>query len=124
MIDVKRARDETERFYEAIERLNRTTKPLEVFDATIEVARGMVAVDFAAVTLVEDREGRTVHRVARVLGAEEGRATAALDGLEFKGDTGLVASAVRLGSCLPAKEIDVAKVPVDLVRDFSLPCHP
>jgi diguanylate cyclase (GGDEF)-like protein len=110
MMDMKRTRDEKERFYEAIERLNRTTKPLEVFDATIEVARGMVAVDFAAVTLVEDREGKTFHRVARVLGAEDGRAV--LEGLEFKGDTGLVASAVRLGSCLPAKELDVSKVPV------------
>ncbi len=112
MMDMKRTRDEKERFYEAIERLNRTTKPLEVFDATLEVARGMVAVDFAAVTLVEDREGKTVHRIARVLGAEEGRPSAALEGLEFKDDTGLVASAVRLGSCLPAKEIDFAKVPV------------
>ncbi|HEX9050269.1 MAG TPA: sensor domain-containing diguanylate cyclase [Anaeromyxobacter sp.] len=112
MMDMKRTRDEKERFYEAIERLNRTTKPLEVFDATIEVARGMVAVDFAAVTLVEDREGKTVHRVARVVGTEEGRSTAALEGLEFKGDIGLVASAVRLGSCLPAKDIDVAKAPV------------
>jgi diguanylate cyclase (GGDEF)-like protein len=109
---MKRTRDEKERFYDAIERLNRTTKPLEVFDATLEVARGMVPVDFAAVTLVEDREGRQVHRVARVLGAEEGKGTAVLEGLEFKDDTGLVASAVRLGSSLPAKEIDVAKAPV------------
>ncbi len=112
MMDMKRTRDEKERFYEAIERLNRTTKPIEVFDATIEVTRGMVAVDFAAVTLVEDREGKAIHRVARVLGAEDGRPGAVLEGLEFKDDTGLVASAVRLGSCLPAKEIDVAKVPV------------
>ncbi len=112
MMDMKRTRDEKERFYDAIERLNRTTKPLEVFDATLEVARGMVAVDFAAVTLVEEREGRSVHRVARVLGAEDGRATSVLEGLEFKDDTGLVASAVRLASSLPAKEIDVSKVPV------------
>ena len=35
--DLKRTRDEKERFYEAIERLNRTTKPVEVFDATLEV---------------------------------------------------------------------------------------
>jgi diguanylate cyclase (GGDEF)-like protein len=112
MIDMKRTRDEKERFYEAIERLNRTTKPLEVFDATLEVARGMVPVDFGAVTLVEEREGRIVHRIARVLGAEAGRPTAALEGLEFGDETGLVASAVRLGSSLPAKEIDVAKAPV------------
>jgi diguanylate cyclase (GGDEF)-like protein len=72
----------------------------------------MVPVDFGAVTLAEDREGRIVHRVARVLGAEDGNPTAVLEGLEFKDDTGLVASAVRLGSSLPAKEIDVSKAPV------------
>jgi diguanylate cyclase (GGDEF)-like protein len=111
MMDMKRTRDEKERFYDAIERLNRTTKPVEVFDATLEVARGMVAVDFGAVTLLEEREGRAIHRVARVLGGE-GKATSVLEGLEFKDDTGLVASAVRLGSSLPAKDIDVAKAPV------------
>jgi two-component system, cell cycle response regulator len=109
---MKRARDEKERFYDAIERLNRTSKPLEVFDATLEVARGMVPVDFGAVTLVDEVEGRTVHRVARVVGAEDARVGARLDGLEFPDDVGLVASAVRLGSSLPAKEIDVARAPV------------
>ncbi len=112
MIDMKRARDEKERFYDAIERLNRVTKPLEVFDATIDVARGMVQVDFAAVTLVDEVEGRTVHRVARVLGGEEGKAGARLAGLEFPDDTGLVASAVRLGASLPGKDLDLARAPV------------
>ncbi|HEY6101431.1 MAG TPA: sensor domain-containing diguanylate cyclase [Anaeromyxobacter sp.] len=110
MIDMKRARDEKERFYDAIERLNRTTKPLEVFDATLEAARGMVPLDFGAVTLVEEASGKTRHRIARVLGAE--RATEKLEGLEFGDDTGLVASAVRLGASLPGTEIDVSKAPV------------
>jgi diguanylate cyclase (GGDEF)-like protein len=112
MMDMKRARDEKERFYEAIERLNRTTKPLEVFDAILEVARGMVAVDFGAVTLVEDSDGALVHRVVRVVGGEDGRAAAGLDGLVFPDGTGLVASAVRLGSSLPGKDLDVARAPV------------
>jgi diguanylate cyclase (GGDEF)-like protein len=112
MMDMKRARDEKERFYASIERLNRTTKPLEVFDATLDVARGIVPVDFGAVTLVEEVRGRTIHRVARVLGGEEGRATAGLEGLEFPDGTGLVASAVRLGSSLPGKDLDVARAPV------------
>ncbi len=112
MMDMKRARDEKERFYEAIERLNRTTKPSEVFDATLDVARGMVPVDFAAVTLVEEAEGRRVHRVARVAGADEGKESSRLDGLQFRDDSGLVGSAVRLGSSLPAKEIDVSRTPV------------
>jgi diguanylate cyclase (GGDEF)-like protein len=112
MMDVKRARDEKERFYEAIERLNRTTKPLEVFDATLEVARGMVPLDFGAVTLVDDVDGRVVHRVARAVGGEDGCATAGLEGLEFPDGTGLVAAAVRLGSSLPGKDLDVARAPV------------
>ena len=110
MIDMKRARDEKERFYDAIERLNRTTKPLEVFDATLEVARGMVPMDFGAVTLVEPSGGKVRHRIARVVGAE--RATERLEGLEFADETGLVSSAVRLGASLPGTDIDVSKAPV------------
>lgn len=112
MIDMKRERDEKERFYDAIERLNRTTTPLEVFDATLDVARGMVPVDFGAVTLVEEVDGKTVHRVARVLVADAGRPGARLEGLEFADDSGLVASAVRLGSSLPGRDIDVGRAPV------------
>jgi diguanylate cyclase (GGDEF)-like protein len=110
MMDMKRARDEKERFYDAIERLNRVTKPLEVFDATLEVARGMVPVDFGAVTLVEDGGTKVRHRIARVLGAE--RATEKLEGLEFGDDAGLVASAVRLGASLPGTDLDIARTPV------------
>jgi len=112
MIAMRRARDEKERFYDSIERLNRTTKPLEVFDATLEVARGMVDVDFGAVTLADEVDGRIVHRVTRVLAGEDGRAGARLEGLEFSDDTGLVASAVRLGSSLPGKELDISRAPV------------
>jgi diguanylate cyclase (GGDEF)-like protein len=115
MIDMKRARDEKERFYEAIERLNRTTKPLEVFDATLEVARGMVQVDFAAVTLLEEGEagagGKALHRIARVLAGEDGKARA-LEGQTFPDGSGMVAAAVRLGSSLPAKDLDPAKTQV------------
>jgi diguanylate cyclase (GGDEF)-like protein len=72
----------------------------------------MVPVDFGAVTLVDEVDGRTFHRVARVLGGEEGKGNPRLEGLEFRDDTGLVASAVRLGSSLPAKDIDVGRAPV------------
>jgi diguanylate cyclase (GGDEF)-like protein len=112
MIDMKRARDEKERFYESLERLNRTTKPLEVFDAALEVARGIVPVDFGAITLVDDGDGRVVHRVARVVAGEGGREPAPVAGLEFPDGSGLVAAAVRLGSSLPAKDLDVAKAQV------------
>jgi diguanylate cyclase (GGDEF)-like protein len=112
MIDMKRARDEKERFYDAIERLNRTTKPVEVFDATLEVARAMASVDFGAVTLVEDRDGKAVHRVARVIAGAEGRQPERIEGLEFADGAGLVASVVRLGSSLPGKDLDVARAQV------------
>lgn len=110
---LRRARDEKARFYDAIERLNRTQKPLEVFDATLELAALMVPVDFGAVTSAEGPEGSRVHRVVRVTGAEAARGPAPLEGLEFADDdAGLVAAAVRLGSSLPAKELDLAKTPV------------
>ncbi len=112
MSDLKRARDEKERFYEAIERLNRVSKPRQVFDTVLRVSAAMAPVDFAAVTLFEPGE-RAMHRVARVLatdGAE--KRAAALEGLEFRDNAGLVASVVRLGSTLPAKAIRPSEIVV------------
>ena len=111
MEEMKRGRDEKERFYGAIERLNRTTKPREVFDAALEIVREMVPLDFAALTLVEAGEGPPRHRVARVVAAEE-VAAARLEGLEFRDETSLVASAVRLGTSLPGREIDPSRAPI------------
>jgi diguanylate cyclase (GGDEF)-like protein len=111
MEEMKRGRDEKERFYGAIERLNRTTKPREVFDAALEIAREMVPLDFGALTLVEGGAGRTSHRVARVTAAGE-PAAARLEGLEFGDDAGLVASAVRLGASLPGREVDPSRAQV------------
>jgi diguanylate cyclase (GGDEF)-like protein len=127
MDDMKRTRDEKQRFHAAIARLNRTTKPADVFAATIEVAREMAPVDLAAITLVEsspsqaplaagaergELDGKRRHRVARVFAGEGKPAPAQLEGLEFAEDAGLVASVVRLGSSLPGKELDVAKAQV------------
>ncbi len=110
MIDMKRARDEQGRFFDALERLNRVTKPVEVFDTVLEVARGLVDFDFGAVTVVDEEDGRSVHRVARVTGAGEGRG--ALAGIELPADKGIAASVLRLGSSLPAKGFDVARAQV------------
>jgi diguanylate cyclase (GGDEF)-like protein len=108
MADLQRARDEKERFYAAIERLNRTAKPREVFDATLQVAASIAPVDFGAVTLVEDGEGRARHRVARVVIEGSDRRAPALEGLAFPDNGGLVAAAVKLGSTLPGKELRIA----------------
>jgi diguanylate cyclase (GGDEF)-like protein len=106
LIDMKRARDEKVRFYDALERLNRVTKPIEVFDTVLEVAAALAATDFAAVTVLEDEEGRVVHRVARVRGGE---GTQKLEGLLVPDDKGIAACVVRHGFALPGRGVDVAK---------------
>ena len=63
--DGRASREEKERFYLAIERLNRTTTPRQVFDMVLEVAAEMVPVDFGAVTLFEENDGKALHRIAR-----------------------------------------------------------
>ncbi len=108
MTDMQRARDEKERFYGAIERLNRTAKPREVFDATLHVAASIAPVDFGAVTLLESGSGQALHRVARVAVEGAERETSPLEGLCFPDNGGLVAAAVKLGSTLPGKELRIA----------------
>ncbi|HTT69899.1 MAG TPA: sensor domain-containing diguanylate cyclase [Anaeromyxobacteraceae bacterium] len=123
--DGRARRDEQERFYQAMERLNRTTTPREVFDAVIGAARDMAPVDFGAVTLVEPGREKPQHRVARAAlfaaepgpggPGEKGRALLHLAGLEgklFADNGGLVACAVRLGSALPGRSLRLAEAVV------------
>ncbi|BDG06428.1 diguanylate cyclase [Anaeromyxobacter oryzae] len=107
--DVKQGRAETDRFYRSIERLNRTQKPADVFDALFEVAREMVPVDFAAIVLREENDETRV-RVVRVFGGEHGKG--ALEGHAFTVDSGLVGSAIRMDMILPVAAPDPAKTPV------------
>ncbi|WP_242394034.1 sensor domain-containing diguanylate cyclase [Anaeromyxobacter oryzisoli] len=114
MKDVKQSDAETRRFYGAIERLNRTHKQAEVFDALVDVARGMVPVDLAAIVLREEGDDRRL-RVVRVVAGEhvkDEHAKLALDGHAFTVEEGLVGSAVRMGATLPAAELDLARTPV------------
>jgi diguanylate cyclase (GGDEF)-like protein len=112
MIDMKRARDEKARFFDALERLNRVTKPAQVFDTVLEVANGLVPLAFGAVTVVDDEDGRAVHRIARVRKDEAAKAIPALDGLALPDDKGIAASVLRLGSALPARGVDASRVQV------------
>jgi diguanylate cyclase (GGDEF)-like protein len=112
MGDLRRTRAESERFYQAIERLNRTAKPREVFDALLELAGEMTAVDFGAVTLCEEAGGKRVHRVVRARAVEELSRLAELEGRCFEDNPGLVSSAVRLASSLPGKELKGAEAMV------------
>jgi two-component system, cell cycle response regulator len=111
MKDVRQTRAEAERFYRSIERLNRTQKPGEVFDALVSVAREMVPLDFAAVALRDEGEEGPV-RIVRVEGGEHGKGPSMLEGHAFPVTEGLVGSAIRLDAILPAAELDLAKTPV------------
>jgi len=113
VMDLASARDEKERFYEAIDRLNRTSKPREVFDAVLDAAAGFAPLDFGAVTLVADEDGRRLHQVVRAVAiAGDERRPSELEGTSFADNTGLVSAAVRLGSALPGKGIRVADATV------------
>jgi diguanylate cyclase (GGDEF)-like protein len=111
MSDLKRARDEKERFYQAIELLNRTTKAREVCDVALEVARSMVAVDFAAVTLTDESSGVLRHRLVRVAPGEHA-GSGVIEGAEFEDGKGLVACSVRLNASLPGRDLDLTKAVV------------
>jgi diguanylate cyclase (GGDEF)-like protein len=113
MEGLKQTRDETERVFQAIERLNKATTLDAVTEVTVEVARTMVeGIAFGAVTLVEAEDGPARHRVARCWSAAAGQLPA-LDGLTFGDDAGsLVVSAVRLAASLPVRGLDIGKAVV------------
>jgi diguanylate cyclase (GGDEF)-like protein len=110
--DGRATRHEQERFYQAMERLNRTAKPRDVFDAVVEVSAGMVPVDFAAVTLVGEGNARDRHTICHARLGAGASASHELEGKEFPDNGGLVSCAVRLGSSLPAKQLPPAELVV------------
>ncbi|HET9554282.1 MAG TPA: diguanylate cyclase, partial [Anaeromyxobacteraceae bacterium] len=110
---MRSSRDEWERFFQALEALNKATKLADVFDATLEEARKLVPAVLGAVTLHEPVDGKPAHRVARVWAEEGWKGSVPAEGLTFDGEGGsLVASAVRLEASLPGKELDPAKAVV------------
>ncbi len=100
--EVRRGRDEKARFFSAIEELNRAVDPAAVFAAVVENARTLAALDFVAVTLVQEEAGARVHRVAKVAGSSAARA---LEGRCFPDNNGLVANVVRYGAPLPGRAL-------------------
>ena len=100
---IRKTRDEKDRFYKAIEELNRAGNPEQVFLAVLESARQLAGLDFCAVTLVSERDGKRFHRIVRMSGVT---ATGkALEGREFPDNTGLVANVVRYGASLPGRDL-------------------
>jgi two-component system cell cycle response regulator len=111
MRDVRETRARTERFYQAIERLNRAKKLSEVLDELLGVARQIVPADLAAVALVDEEDASRAH-VARVAAQPEVRAAERLEGLEFEAMEGLVGSAMARDVSLPLAEVDPARTPI------------
>jgi diguanylate cyclase (GGDEF)-like protein len=111
MRDVRETRAQADRFYQAIERLNRAKKLSEVVDELIGVARQMVPADLAAVVLVDEEEPARA-RVVRVEAAPEVKGAARVEGLEFPAGEGLVGSAIARDATLPLADVDPAKTPV------------
>lgn len=100
---IRKTRDEKDRFFRAIEELNRAGAPEQVFLAVLESARQLAGLDFCAVTLVSEQDGKRVHRIARMTGVTaQGRA---LEGRTFLDNNGLVANVVRYGAPLPGRDV-------------------
>ena len=100
---IRRSRDEKDRFFRAIEELNRAGSPEQVFLAVLESARQVAAIDFCAVTLVAEEDGQRVHRIVRMSGVTS--AGRALEGKRFPDNNGLVANVVRYGAPLPGRDV-------------------
>ncbi|MBI3184729.1 MAG: sensor domain-containing diguanylate cyclase [Myxococcales bacterium] len=100
---IRKARDEKDRFFRAIEEMNRAGSPEQVFNAVLESARQVAALDFCAVTLVSEETGGRTHRIARISGVtSQGRS---IEGRTFADNHGLVANVVRYGAPLPGREL-------------------
>ncbi|WPB82473.1 diguanylate cyclase [Archangium violaceum] len=101
---IRKTRDEKDRFFRAIEELNRAGSPDQVFLAVLESARQLAGLDFCAVTIVNEQEGKRLHKVARMLGVTA-QGSKALEGRSFPDNNGLVANVVRYGAPLPGRDI-------------------
>ncbi len=100
---IRKTRDEKDRFFRAIEELNRAGSPEQVFLAVLESARQLGGLEFCAVTLVTEKEGKRFHRIARLTGVTaQGKAA---EGQVFADNNGLVANVVRYGAPLPGREL-------------------
>lgn len=99
---IRRSRDEKERFFRAIEELNRASSPDQVFLAVLESARQVAPLEFCAVTLVSEQNGQRAHRIMRMTGVTS--AGRILEGQTFQDNNGLVANVVRYGASLPGRD--------------------
>ncbi len=122
---VRHEKEEKARFFRALEDLNRTRGVSEAAHMAVAHARRICpALDLCVITLTEDarRDDRSAsggppararlqHRVAAVGGEE----SAALQGLSFADNDGVVSSVVKLGHPLPGRDV----LAMDRVRIFD-----
>ncbi len=110
MIDMKRARDEKVRFYEALERLNRVdASRSRCSTPLLEFAGAIAAADFAAVTIVDERAGRGAPpRRARPRSRGD---AAGSRGSSSRTTRGSPPRSLRHGFVLPARGLDLTKAP-------------
>jgi len=99
LVNVRRNDAERDRFFRVVNELNRSSSLEQVFPVIIESARHIAPLDFCAITLVDDSEGKRFHKIARVSGAE-----IPMEHRAFEDNVGLVASVVRYGVALPKKD--------------------
>jgi two-component system, cell cycle response regulator len=115
---VRRASEEKDRFYKAIEELNRLSKPEEVFDAALGICRSILPMDFGAITLVSaPPDGPRRHRIVQVSGVHGGEALA---GHEFADNSGLCADVVRYGTPLPGSGVRLPDRPAVFDSEMQL----
>ena len=108
----RRANEEKERLYSANEELNRTTRAADALGVALEQARAMANLDFVALTLVREQNGKRLHQVMRATQSD-------LENKLFADNTGLVANAIRYGTALP--ERDLAQMDRPIVFDEETP---
>jgi len=118
MTYIRKSRDEKDRFFKAIEELNRANSPDQVFLAVLESTRQLAGLECGAVTLVSETEGKRVHRIARMSGVTSlGRK---LEGHSFGDNNGLVANVVRYGAPLPGRELTAMERPMIFDGDIQV----
>jgi two-component system cell cycle response regulator len=94
-VQLERARAEQGKLYRAAEALGRASAESDVIHAGVQSAREVTSVDFAAVTLFEERSG--LHEIRAVSGEDSG----SLAGKTFKGGNSLVSMALESRHPLP-----------------------
>ena len=94
-VQLERAKAEQGKLYRAAETLGAATTEAEVIDAGVRSAREITAVDFAAVTLFDDRA--KMHEIRAVSGAD----ATDLVGQRFRHNAGLVSMVLQNRHSLP-----------------------